>query len=347
MTMGWLKEFLARPLFTVTATVAQPDDIRVEGAGRSAGEEAIAPRSLSEFVGQEEVTRLLRAEVEAAKRTGRPLSHVLLYGPPGVGKTALAHVLAEEVGAVVHESSGAEFQTQVDVLLAFAAVGKRHEATGKPVLWLIDEVDAIPRVATYAMHSLLANGWVSFKGEKFGLVPLTVVGTTNHMALVPGALRDRFQVVAKLDFLSPQELAQVADGAGRRMGIRLTGEAADFIGMNGAGSPRQVTRRILPCLANILRGPGFATLEDARQAVALAGIRPGGLTKSQVDYLEFLSSAKDRTAGVGSLSAYLGEPRRDVEDLERFLIRRRAVSVTPRGRTVTDTGLRYLTEANI
>src|SRR3989442_15050005 len=186
-----LREFLKVPLFSIAATAQQ--DVRVEDiARRSIGEEAIAPKSLSEFAGQDEAVRLLRVEVEAARRIGRPLAHVLLYGPPGVGKTALAHVLAPEAGALVYESSGAEFPTQRDLLLAFARIGELHRPTGKPVVWIIDEIDAIPRTTTYALHGLLTHGYIVWESLKYGLVPLTVVGSTNNLALVHPALMDRF-----------------------------------------------------------------------------------------------------------------------------------------------------------
>jgi Holliday junction DNA helicase RuvB len=336
-----IMEFLRRPLFSVNATIGQPEDIRIEAAGRSASEEAISPRLLSEFVGQAEAVRLLRVEVEAAKRIGRPLSHVLLYGPPGTGKTSLAHILAAEVGATVHESTGGEFSMQKAVLLAFAEVGKHHEATGKPVVWIIDEADAIPRDAGYALHSILSNGWVPFRGTRYGGVPLSIMMTTNYIAQVPPALRSRFAVAAKLDFYSSDELSRIAEQAAGRMGIRLSGQAAEFIGLNGGGEPRKVTRRILTSLANLLAGRTFADLKDAQEAVDLCGLRPGGLTRDQVEYLQFLDDAK--TASVTTIGAYLGEPTRDVEsEVEPFLLRSRAVLITARGRTLTETGRGYV-----
>src|SRR3989442_1357062 len=167
-----LREFLARPPFNVTASVEQSEDVRVERAARSAVEEVVAPRSLAEFTGQDEAVLLLRVEVDSAKRMGRPLNHVMLYGPPGVGKTRMAHVLAAETGALTYESSGSEFPTQRDLLLAFAQIGKQHETTGRPIVWIIDEIDAIPRVAIYALHSLLSVGYITWKNGKHGRVPL-------------------------------------------------------------------------------------------------------------------------------------------------------------------------------
>lgn len=337
-------EFLRRPLFKVQVEVGggrpvEHPDMRGEPYS---SEEIVAPHSLDEYAGQDEAKALLRIEVEAAKRTGRPLNHLMVYGPPGVGKTSLAHVLANETGSLLYPSSGAEFISQREILQAFARIGSWHRQTGKPVVWLTDELDAIPRIASYVLHSLLSFGYVTYEGARFGLVPITIIGTTNFVSYVPPALRSRLLPI-KLDFYSVGELAAIAMLAARKIGITLSAEAAAFIGSNSGGEPRKITRRIIPCLLNLLGGQSFGDVEIVKRAVALSGLRAAGLTKSQVEYLEFLSGAKDQTAGLSSLAAFLNEPRRDIEsEVEPFLLRCRFVAITSKGRTLTDAGKDYL-----
>lgn len=306
------------------------------------------PRGFADFVGQAETVRLLCTEVEAAKRERRPLSHILLYGPPGVGKTALAFVLAGEMGGLpIYESSGAEFSNQTDILAAMGNIGRLFDVTGKPIVWIIDEADGMARVASYPLFSLMTHGYVQWRGERFGNVPVTIVGTTNHMARVPRALKSRFHEVILIDFYPPTDLAEIARRSARRMGFTLTDDAAAFIGENAAGEPRKVNRRILRNIANLLNGT-VADLDTVKEALRLSGLRVKGLTRSQFQYLEFLAGCEDQTAGVNSIAAYLAEDPEDVKgEHEGFLIRAGYVRVARSGRKITTRGLDYLTSPSL
>ena len=289
---------------------------------------------------------LLRAEVDAARREGRVLAHLLFHGPPGLGKTAMAHVLAGEVGYTLYESSGAEYPSQQAMLDACATVGDLHQATGRPVLWLIDEVDGMARQAAYVIFGLMTHGYVTWMGGRYGC-PVTVVGTTNRMASVPGALKSRFAEHIHLDFYPPEDLARIANQSAVGMGMLLTDEAAAFIGENAAGEPRKVNRRILRGVRNLVRGwMATADLTAARRALELSGLRPGGLTKAQAEYLKFLAGAEGQTAGLASIAAYLGTDAKDVQyDVEPYLIRSRLAVVTRGGRKLTEAGIKYLEAA--
>ncbi|MGH2625196.1 MAG: AAA family ATPase, partial [Anaerolineales bacterium] len=256
------------------------------------------PRNFTEFFGQDEAVALLRTEVNAAKREGRAFGHVLFYGPPGCGKTGLAHVLAAEIGYVIFESSGAEYSNQQAMLDALLSIARLQDMTNRPTLWLIDEIDGLARVASYVVHSLMTHGYVVWRGQRYGPAwPVVVLGTTNRMAGVPRALKSRFAEHVAIDYYHMDELALMAKHTAVKMGMLLTDEAAAFLAGNSAGEPRKLIRRLLRNLRNIVPGR-FATadLDAARRALQLSGLRPAGLSKPQFEYLRFLAGCEDGTA---------------------------------------------------
>ena len=248
------------------------------------------PRSFAEFVGQPEAILLLRTELAGARAERRMPAHFLLYGPPGLGKTALAYVVAAEAGMSLYESSGAEFSSQAALIEAAQRVGVLWERARRPILWLIDEVDGITRVASYAIHSLMTHGWISWKGVMYGGVPITVAGPSNRMAGVPPALRSRFAEHVYIGFYDPPDLARIAEQSASRMGLPLGPDAAPWIGENAAGEPRKVNRRILRNAANIAGEFGVVGIEEAKAASRLSGLRHRGLSGPHSStYLRFLA----------------------------------------------------------
>jgi Holliday junction DNA helicase RuvB len=320
----------------------QPDaaEVRVEAPSSPPPD---YPRSFAEFIGQPEAVRLLRTEVEAAKRDGRPLAHLLFYGAPGLGKSAVAYVLAGEMGYAIYESSGAEFPTQDTMLQACRNIGDLYARSGRPILWLIDEVDGMGRPASYVIHSLMTHGYVTWQGQQYGGVPIVFVGTTNRTASVPGALKSRFAEHIRLDFYAPAELALIAQQSAARMGMTLTDEAAAWIGENSGGEPRKTNRRILRNVRNLLsEASATADLETVRKALELSGLHAEGLATPQVEYLRYLDSVSG-TAGLASIAAYLGTDPKDLQFSEEpFLIRTGYVMVTRSGRQLTQRGTDYL-----
>lgn len=201
------------------------------------------------------------------------------------------------------------------------------------------------RVASYPLHSLMVSGYVQWRGERYGGVPVTIVATTNHMARVPRALKSRFAETVLIDYYDASELAEIARRSASRLGFALSEEAAEWIGQNSAGEPRKTNRRILRGIANLLDGRRVADLDITREALRLSGLRARGLTRSQFGYLHFLSTCEERTAGVNSIAAFLAEDPEDVKgEHEPFLIRSGYARVGSGGRKITEQGARYLLE---
>lgn len=328
-------------------TTPEPIDVRVEASPVPPD----YPRSFAEFVGQAEVIHTLKVEADAVRRTGRTLTHLLLTGPPGLGKTALAHVLASELDMSVYASAGPEFTAQQSMsaqevmLKALGKIGQLYANTQRPVLWQIDEIDEMARSAVPVIYSLMTHNYVTWGGDRWGGIPISIFGTTNNT--LSGPLVSRFGEPLDMSFYSPVELAEIARRTARRKDLTLTEEAAILIGQNAGGEPRKVNNRIMRNVANLVSPGGSVGVSEVREALRLSGLRHRGLTRTQYRYLEFLDRMPNRTASIASIAAYLGRRPKDVQyDIEPFLIRSGPLSVIVRtGRQLTDEGIKYLLEA--
>lgn len=306
------------------------------------------PRSFDEYVGQKELINLLRLEVESAKRARRSLSHLLFFGPAGVGKTALAHVLAAEMGAELWQSTGPEFPDQPSVFRTLDAITEIAVRKRKAVFWLIDEIDGMPRVSTYAIFTMMTHGYCTWQGQElYKGLPLSILGTTNYLANVPGALKSRFAEVMAIQYYPPDELAIIAQQSAIRMGFVLMLEAASFVGANAAGEPRRVNNRLLRVVRNLIDiDGGMADVSLVRRALRMSGLKPGGLSPLQFQVLEFLESLPKHRASLGTVAAGLMMGPKDVLlEVEPYLLHKRLIIICPGGRELTDSGTVYLEDA--
>jgi Holliday junction DNA helicase RuvB len=304
-------------------------------------EAALRPRTLDEFVGQDALRENLRVFIAAARARGEPVDHHLFCGPPGLGKTALAHVLAREMGAPLRATSGPVLERPSDL----AALLSNLEAGD---VLFIDEIHRLhpaveeilyPAIEDFHLDVLIGQG-PSARSVRLDLPRFTLVGATTRAGLLTAPLRDRFGYVARLDYYPPHDLVEILRRSAARLGVAIDDDAASEIARRARGTPR-IALRLLR------RVRDFAQVADASDAVVTHERARFALTRLEVDEAGFdrLDRAFLRTllekfdggpVGVETLAAALGEDRGTLEDLvEPFLLQAGFLDRTPRGRLAT------------
>ncbi len=307
---------------------------------------SLRPQRFGEYIGQENIKENLLIACGAAKKRGQPLDHLLLHGPPGLGKTSLAKVVAGELGVGFKSTSGPVIEKPGDLAAILTAL------ENKDVLF-IDEIHRLPRVVEevlypaledYAIDILLGQGPAA-KSVRIDLKPFTLIGATTRTGLLTSPLRDRFGMVYRLCFYSPQELIRIVERSADLLGIKIDQPAALEVARCSRGTPR-IANRLLKRVRDYAdqRADGKITQVVAREALALLDIDEAGL--DQMDRL-LLETIIDKFAGgpvgIDTIAAAVGEERDTIEDVyEPYLVQEGYLARTRRGREVTDRGYRHL-----
>jgi Holliday junction DNA helicase RuvB len=302
-------------------------------------EAALRPKRLVEFVGQERVREQLSLVLAGAKRRGRPPDHVLLSGPPGLGKTTMAMILAAELGAPLRVTSGPAIERAGDLAALLSALAEEE-------VLFVDEIHRMARPAQEMLYVAMEDFRVDIvigKGPGATAIPLdvapfTLVGATTRAGLLPGPLRDRFGFVAALDFYSPAELERVLVRSAGLLGVRLEPAGGAEVARRSRGTPR-IANRLLRRVRDWaeVKGDGVVDLTAARAALALYEVDEEGLDRLDRAVLDALIRRfGGGPVGLSTLAVAVGEEPETVEEVaEPFLVRVGLLARTPRGRVAT------------
>jgi Holliday junction DNA helicase RuvB len=308
-------------------------------------ESALRPSRLDDFIGQQKVRDQLRLLLEAARLDSRTPDHILLSGPPGLGKTTLAMIVAEETGHALRMSSGPAIQHAGDLAAVLSSL------TPGEVLF-IDEIHRMSRPAEEMLYLAMEDFRIDIMVGKgpgattlpLELAPFTLVGATTRSGLLPNPLRDRFGFTAHLEFYDTADLMAVVKRSAGVLGITLGADALEEIAKRSRGTPR-IANRLLRRVRDYQKVKGGdSAIEDAKAALDLYDVDEWGLDRLDRHVLEtLLTRFGGGPVGLGTLSVSVGEEAETIESVvEPFLVRQGFIIRTPRGRTATSLAWRHL-----
>ncbi|ABG04288.1 Holliday junction DNA helicase subunit RuvB [Rubrobacter xylanophilus DSM 9941] len=324
----------------ITGAAGPPEERPLDPAAFEEDDEpTLRPRTLDEFVGQERLKENLRIFVEAAKQRGEPLDHMLLAGPPGLGKTSLCRILAAEMGVQLHPTSGPSLERAGDMAAILTSLEEGDFLFIDEIHRLNRQIEEVlyPAMEDFAIDIVLGQG-PSARTIRMDLPRFTLVGATTRTGLMTKPLLDRFGFSARLDYYEPHELEKIVVRNARILGVPITEGGARQLARRSRGTPR-VANRLLKRVRDYAQVVGDGTIDEetANAALEMQGVDHLGLDRTDREYLSLIIEKFDGgPVGVGTLSVALGEARDTVEDVyEPYLLQSGLIQRTSRGRVAT------------
>ena len=309
-------------------------------------ERALRPKLLDEYVGQKKVREQLEIFIGAAKKRSEALDHVLLFGPPGLGKTTLSHIVAHELGVNLRQTSGPVLEKPKDLAALLTNLEPNDVLFIDEIHRLSPVVEEIlyPALEDYQIDIMIGEGPAA-RSIKLDLQPFTLIGATTRAGMLTNPLRDRFGIVSRLEFYTSEELAQIVTRSARLLDVPTDAEGAFEIARRSRGTPR-IANRLLRRVRDYadVKADGRITLEVAQRALAMLDVDPQGFDVMDRTLLEAVVHRFDGgPVGLDNIAASIGEEPGTIEDvIEPYLIQQGFLQRTPRGRVATLAAYRHL-----
>ncbi len=328
----------APPPRVISASPASPQEEAVE--------RALRPKLLDDYVGQTKIREQLEIFIGAAKKRGEALDHVLLFGPPGLGKTTLSHIVAHELGVNLRQTSGPVLEKPKDLAALLTNLEKNDVLFIDEIHRLSPVVEEIlyPALEDYKIDIMIGEGPAA-RSIKLDLQPFTLVGATTRAGMLTNPLRDRFGIVARLEFYTTEELTKIVTRSASLLNAPLQGDGGLEIARRSRGTPR-IANRLLRRVRDYadVKGDGTITQDIASRALAMLDVDPQGFDVMDRKLLEALIHRFDGgPVGLDNIAASIGEERDTIEDvIEPYLIQQGYLQRSPRGRVATLAAYRHL-----
>lgn len=309
-------------------------------------EASLRPRTLSEYIGQEKVKENLKIYIDAAKRRGEPMDHVLLYGPPGLGKTTLSGIIAAEMGVDIRVTSGPAIEKQGDLAALLTNLNDGDVLFIDEIHRLSRQVEEIlyPAMEDHAIDIIIGKG-PSARSIRIDLPSFTLVGATTRAGQLSAPLRDRFGVILRLELYTPDELCDIVKRSADVLKIGIESEGAREIANRSRGTPR-IANRLLKRARDFAEVIGNGIVDAESAGLALSRMEIDALGLDNIDRLLLTSMIKNYNGGpvgLDTIAAAIGEEPITIEDVyEPYLMQIGFLSRTPRGRTVTPAGYKHM-----
>ena len=307
--------------------------------GDSEIEYSLRPKALTEYIGQKKAKENLQVFIDAAKKRGEPLDHVLLYGPPGLGKTTLAGIIANEMGVSIRITSGPAIEKQGDLAALLTNLSENDILFVDEIHRLSRSVEEVlyPAMEDYALDIIIGKG-PSARSIRLDLPKFTLIGATTRAGALAAPLRDRFGVISRLEMYTKDELSTIVKRSASILGIEITQSGADEIASRSRGTPR-IANRLLKRVRDFaqVKADGVITDEVANHALSMLEIDKKGLDATDKRMLLTVIELYDGgPVGLETLAATIGEESDTIEDVyEPYLMQIGFINRTPRGRMVT------------